>query len=550
TDQASVSGAFVPAVQPNILVLESTYGNRLHAHRPAQEQRIVDRVRDVLSEGGNVLFPTFALGRAQEVLLVLGKAMREGELPRTSIYADGLVRTISRVYAKMPDDLSPACRRMYEDGFDPIFPEDLPIMAVRDEGERKRIVKGPPCVVVSSSGMLQGGASQFYARNWIGDARNLILLTGYQDEESPGQALLNLAEAPAEQPRYFKLGGVRTEVQCQVESTMLSAHADGGELAAIAAKLQPQLVLLVHGDATARKELSRLIMASTRAHVELPRNGHTYSAPSGERRAVRPHRDSPLSAWPPWDPNQPRELNLEKFHGWLVTQDPPIKYLLIDELAEIWKAPKPPTDDDLSALRRAIFAEPQPYFIPDVRRPYMLSLAAPENLAAAPPARQPSEAASGVLRTIFPPESGLRRFGFFPEEGVVRLEFRFPLAAKKHFARRFAEASDRTGWKLEVADLPVDHELGAAVGELLGGLPGPGKVVVRAAEHRVDVDLSGWTGPIPTDDLGERFERKTGCHLNLFNAPTAADPFDQPPEDDLSFTPPGDQAEDVWRTIE
>ncbi|HVJ80867.1 MAG TPA: MBL fold metallo-hydrolase, partial [Planctomycetia bacterium] len=275
-DQIGVPGVFAPSVRPEILVLESTYGNRLHAHRPSQEKRIVERVKETIAAGGSVLFPTFALGRAQEVLLLLGKAMRSGALPALPVFADGLVRAISKVYRRLTDDLSPWCRQLADSGLDPIFPEDLPIRPVKDERQREQIVAGSPCAVVASSGMLQGGASAFYARHWLGDARNLVVLTGYQDEESPGQALLNLAADGGER-RVFKLAGQLTEVRCQVESAWLSAHADNGELLAFASKLQPKLILPVHGDEEAREGLARSLTATLKSKVILPHNGETLS---------------------------------------------------------------------------------------------------------------------------------------------------------------------------------------------------------------------------------------------------------------------------------
>ncbi|HEY1066318.1 MAG TPA: MBL fold metallo-hydrolase, partial [Pirellulales bacterium] len=251
-DQVSVAGAFVPSIEPQMVIIESTYGNRLHTHRPQQEENILHRVRDCVGRGGCVLFPTFALGRAQEVLLLLGRGMRDGQLPEVPVYADGLVREIARVYARHAEDLSSGCRRLWEHGLDPVFPDDLPIRPVRDQSEREGIAAEKPCIVVASGGMLQGGASQFYARKWIGDETNLICITGYQDEESPGQALLRLSAQPSDQPRYFQLGGVQTEVRCQVENYSLSAHADNGELVALVSKLHPKLVLPVHGDDAAR----------------------------------------------------------------------------------------------------------------------------------------------------------------------------------------------------------------------------------------------------------------------------------------------------------
>lgn len=513
SDQMSVSGASVPSLRPNILVLESTYGGRLHAHRPAQERRLVERVREVHDMGGSTLFPTFALGRAQEILLLLGKAMRERRIPRLPVYADGLVRAISKVYRRLNDDLAPWCRRLYEEGLDPIFPEDLPIKAVKNDAHRQQIINGQPCIVVSSSGMLQGGASAVYAASWIGQRKNLIMLTGYQDEESPGQALLNLATLPADQPRQFKLAGIMTDVRCHVESCWLSAHADDGELTSFAAKLQPQLVLLVHGDGDARQGLARSLLSSTRSRVILPNNGGRYGLSSAE--IALPGRTSqrldPLSFWPPWDPNQPRELELAAFHDWLsgIEENPP--WVTLDELMELWKSPAAPTGDDWELLRKLVYTERQPYFRPDSKRPYILHVTPPENIDAELrlKARQPMEQALAAIREVFPESAGLLRAGFYPEEGIARLEFDFPLAVRNRLQKRLDELETKIGWRLETNERTDDDRLLQAVADAFGNPP-------------TDVDVSHenrvvHVGPAEPadfdDDFAERFLHRTGYRL-------------------------------------
>lgn len=519
SEQLSVPGVFVPAIRPDILVLESTYGSRLHAHRPAQEKRIVERVRSANAEGGHVLFPTFALGRAQEVLLILGRAMRDGSLPQIPVYADGLVRAVSKVYSRFPDDLSQGCRQLWEQGLDPIFPEDLPIAAIRNNDHREAVAVGHPCVVVASSGMLQGGASQFYAKQWVGDSRNLILVTGYQDEESPGQALLNLVAQPRESTRYYKLGGVRTEVACQVESCQLSAHADNGELSAVAAKLKPSLILPVHGDGGAREGLAKTLMTVSRGEVILPSNGETYSAQgdkwsTGRRSpSVRPN---PLSFWPPWDPQSPRELDLARFHSWLAEQTPPIAWITLDELAEIWRSPETPTPDDWDQLRMAIYSEPQPYFMPDARRPYLLKLTPLENLKEAESKEQPRpvEWTVSLLRSLFPAESGLLRYGFFPEEQEVQLEFRFPLAAHQRYVRRIGELREKSGWHPKIVGQTRASDLMALVTEWHPSAnPDAMEVEIESATMRVSINDLLEHGEV--EEFTERFERKTGFHLHL-----------------------------------
>lgn len=518
-DQLSVPGVFAPAIRPDLLVLESTYGNRLHAHRPLQEQRIVERVRGCLSDGGSVLFPTFALGRAQEVLLLLGRAMRNGQIEPIPVYADGLVRAVSKIYGRFHDDLSPHCRRLWEHGLDPIFPDDLPIRQVRNEQQREEIAAGGGCVVVASSGMLQGGASQFYARKWIGDTRNLILITGYQDEESPGQALLDLSAMPVDQPRFFKLAGVRTKVACQVESCLLSAHADSSELIALAAKLHPKRVLLVHGDADARQGLAHSLLTQMAAEVELPANGETCSLGQTTRHIVRPEpsrRPNPLSQWPPWDPVAPRELDLARFHSWIAAQSPSIAWITLEELAEVWKSPNPIGTEDWTKIRQAVYEQPQQFFVPDPRRPYLLRVTAKENIRATTDqlGRLAVESAVPIVHQLFPPESGLESFGFFPDEGRIHLVFRFPRSASKNYIQRLGELTERTGWQHDLADVTSDHALKRLIGEWLA-LEQNDAIRIDHGAAIVHLAIAIARRPDDFDDIRLRFERKTGYRLEL-----------------------------------
>jgi Cft2 family RNA processing exonuclease len=91
-------GPKLPAFNPDVLVLESTYGGRLHANRAVQERRMVEVVREVTAGGGKVLMPAFALGRAQEILLIMSEFQRRGELPAVPVWADGMVRAVCQVY--------------------------------------------------------------------------------------------------------------------------------------------------------------------------------------------------------------------------------------------------------------------------------------------------------------------------------------------------------------------------------------------------------------------------------------------------------------------
>jgi Cft2 family RNA processing exonuclease len=266
TPQRTVIGATPPPMDRcDLLVLESTYGARLHPNRQAEETRLAQAVANGLEQGGHTLIPCFGLGRGQELLLVLQAAQEKGQIPEFPIYVDGLVRRVCSTYLLIPEALSPTLQRQIRKGFTPFTGRNVTF--VRDERDRERILAGPPACILSSSGMLTGGPSVWYAARIAADPNASILITGYQDEESPGKRLLDLAE---KKENTLMLGGIQVEVHCQVAKYSLSAHADGGELAAYAAALKPGRVALVHGDPEARASLKGLL---TDTDVVLPVEG-------------------------------------------------------------------------------------------------------------------------------------------------------------------------------------------------------------------------------------------------------------------------------------
>ena len=194
-NQLTIPGMIIPQCRPQVMVMESTYGNRQHADRAQQETALALRVAEAIESGGKVLVPAFAVGRSQEVILILARAMRRKQIPEFPVFVDGMVRSVNAVYSAFGDDLSPQVRRRVKRD-EEIFYFGA-ISAVASPADRRRVLSGPPCCIVASSGMLVGGASSYYAEGLAGDAANLIAITGYQDEESPGRALLDLMRANA-----------------------------------------------------------------------------------------------------------------------------------------------------------------------------------------------------------------------------------------------------------------------------------------------------------------------------------------------------------------
>jgi len=334
TPQRTVIGATPPQMDHcDVLVLESTYGARLHPNRQAEETRLAQAVANGLAQGGHTLIPCFGLGRGQELLLVLQAAQEKGQIPEFPIYVDGLVRRVCSTYLLITEALSPTLQRQIRKGFTPFTGRNVTF--VRDERDRERILAGPPACILSSSGMLTGGPSVWYAARLASDPNASILITGYQDEESPGKRLLDLAE---KKENTLMLGGTQVEVRCQVAKYSLSAHADGAELAAYAAALKPDRVALVHGDPEARAALKGLL---TNTDVVLPIEGMIVE--KQERRASRTRSTAtneianPVEALPqgigqgvPFDYTHVEQL-------WrVVTQVPTLRIVTARELALVW----------------------------------------------------------------------------------------------------------------------------------------------------------------------------------------------------------------------
>ena len=284
TPQRTVLGAAAPPVKHcDLLILESTYGARLHPNRQAEEQRLAQAVAEGLARGGHTLIPCFGLGRGQEILLLLQAAQEQGQIPDFPIYVDGLVRRVCTTYQLLPEFLTPRLQRQIRKGYLPFTGPNITF--VRDAQERERILAGPPACILSSSGMLTGGPSAWYASRLAPNPNASILITGYQDEESPGKKLLDLAE---HKQNTLDLSGQQVQVQCTVAKYSLSAHADGSELANFAASLSPRHVALVHGDEDARRAL-RTLLANTQ--VLLPTNGTSIAIE--QRKARTKHTPAP-----------------------------------------------------------------------------------------------------------------------------------------------------------------------------------------------------------------------------------------------------------------
>jgi Cft2 family RNA processing exonuclease len=224
--QETVGGYAVPepARGADLLVLESTCCADDHDDRDMRVGELVRAVAEVHRGGGRVLIPAFALGRAQEIALILRR-----HLPEVPVRVDGMAAELATVFAS----LDPALRVF--GGAAAIADRPAELDAFRTG------------VVISTSGMLTGGPAVQWAGRILPEPGSALFISGYQDEESPGRALLDLAERGGVFPLPGRGGETTVPVRARVGVIRLSAHADRRGLLGIADEVAAREVMLVHG---------------------------------------------------------------------------------------------------------------------------------------------------------------------------------------------------------------------------------------------------------------------------------------------------------------
>ena len=243
-------------INPDFIWCEATYGDGNHPSRTSEEQKLAIAVAEVIDNGGSVLIPSFALGRAQEIILILKQAMETKVIPTFPVVVDGLVTGICKGYEKGINTWEGIGKRLRKWSANSLQ-EDGSIFFSKSVkaayfGKRAEILKdkNPKCII-ASSGMLTGGASVDYAKALAPGSNNAIFLSGYQDAEFPGRRLQELQQGDQ---LTFADGSV-VEVKCNIQRFHLSAHSDQQQIVSMIKRANPKAIALVHGERSAMQAL-------------------------------------------------------------------------------------------------------------------------------------------------------------------------------------------------------------------------------------------------------------------------------------------------------
>ena len=226
------------------LIMESTYGGRKHPPTGDAIDTLEEVVTRTIARGGRLIVPAFAVGRTQQLVLLLHQLMNQNRLPAVPIFVDSpLAVDVTGVFRAHPECFDDRVNQYLHDGEDPFGFNRLTY--IRDVNESKKLNdrKGP-FIVISASGMCEAGRILHHLRNNIGDSRNTVLLTGYQAENTLGRKLRDGWKS-------VRIFGIPGQVEAEVASLdELSAHADSEELLDWMKPIAPRLkkVFLVHGE--------------------------------------------------------------------------------------------------------------------------------------------------------------------------------------------------------------------------------------------------------------------------------------------------------------
>ena len=249
-DSPCVSGA--QPIEVDILFMETTYAGREQPNREEEVQRFINRIIEVVEHGGTCLIPAFANGRGQDILTHLWDSQLDLE-----VHFDGMGKKILNHFIGNPDYLRDVEKL-----------KEIKRWArlVSSKSDRKKALDGD--VIVTTSGMLDGGPSHWYLNRLRHDQRNAILLTGYQAENSGGRRLLDESR--------LEIFGKIVDINLQVDQYSFSTHSGHSQLIQFTKDVNPSDVVLFHGNHNDGQELLKKELQDFGATVHQPKNKRSY----------------------------------------------------------------------------------------------------------------------------------------------------------------------------------------------------------------------------------------------------------------------------------
>jgi metallo-beta-lactamase family protein len=269
-----------PIIQPtetldaaDYCVIESTYGDRVHANVDGRREMLEDAVEDAVKSGGVLMIPTFAMERTQELLFHLHQLFQEGRIPRVPVFIDSpLAIKLTAVYKKHENYFNPATRHIAASGDDILNFPGLRLTLTTEQSKEINNVP-PPKIIIAGSGMSNGGRILHHEARYLSDPKNEIIFVGYQAQGSLGREILDGAT-------QVKIFNEPVPVRCRVVNIPgYSAHADQPRLLAWLNPMRHTLkkVFVVQGEQQSSETLAHKIVDGLAILAEVPKRGETVT---------------------------------------------------------------------------------------------------------------------------------------------------------------------------------------------------------------------------------------------------------------------------------
>ena len=262
-----------PDVMPPVdyLIMESTYGDRLHKDLEAVSNKLAEIVNRTCQRGGKIIVPAFAVGRTQQLVLLLHELFDRRRIPRIPIFVDSpLAIEVTKIFRKHAECFDDETCEYLKKGQDPFGFDSLHYVPDASASKALNDLRGP-FIVISASGMCEGGRILHHLKNNIEDPRNTVLITGFMAEHTLGRKLIDkLPEVPI----FGELLRLRAEV---AKLNELSGHADQHELLAWLKPMAKELkkIFLVHGEPAQSAALAVVIKQQFGLECVIPERGET-----------------------------------------------------------------------------------------------------------------------------------------------------------------------------------------------------------------------------------------------------------------------------------
>lgn len=263
-----------PFPQADFIITESTYGDRLHENKTDSQDKLAEIVKNTCSvKRGKLIIPSFSVGRTQEIVYALHKLVHLGKMPKVNVYVDSpLSVNATNIMRMHPECFNEEIRTTMMDDPDPFgFNNLFYIQSVEDS---KRLNNSnDPCIIISSSGMMEAGRVKHHLANSISNPRTTILIVGYCEPRTLG-AKIKRGE------KEVSIFGINYEVKADVESLeSYSAHGDYFEMIKYLNcqdKNKIKQIFLVHGEYDVQQKYKTTLENNRFRNIEIPASGQMF----------------------------------------------------------------------------------------------------------------------------------------------------------------------------------------------------------------------------------------------------------------------------------